>query len=512
MSSSGVQQPEFGTWRSILWPVHAFELKKLIPMLIMAFFISFNYTVLRDTKDALIVTSSAAAEGIPFLKLGGVVPAALVFMIIYSKMSNSLTRENLFYATLVPFLVFFAVFSLWIYPNREALHPTTSADSLQSILPGGWKGLVGVYRNWTYALFYIMSELWGSAVLSLMFWGFANQTTKVGEAKRFYSLFGLGFNFALPLAGTLIIMFSDIRRTIPAGVDAWQITLNYMSGMVVIGGIIIMATYWWMNRYVMTDARFYDPNELKKEKKQKLKMGVMEGFAFILRSPYLLCLVVLVMAYGISINLIEVSWKNYVRLQYPNPNDYQTFMGGFSRITGFATIFMMLFVGGNVVRRLGWRFAALLTPIVILITGLGFFGFVLGKERLAGAIAEFGSSPLFLAVMFGAAQNILSKSSKYSLFDPTKEMAYIPLDPESKVKGKAAVDVVGARLGKSGGSAILIALFLIGGISEIAPYIAVILLGIIAAWIVAVLALAKRFNALTTKTDSSPNAASAASA
>ena len=55
------------------------------------------------------------------------------------------------------------------------------------------------------------------------------------------------------------------------------------------------------------------------------------------------------------------------------------------------------------------------------------------------------------AVTFGAAQNIMSKSAKYSLFDPTKGR-YIPFDPESKVKGKAAIDVVGGRLGKSGGS------------------------------------------------------------
>jgi ATP/ADP translocase len=32
-----------------------------------------------------------------------------------------------------------------------------------------------------------------------------------------------------------------------------------------------------------------------------------------------------------------------------------------------------------------------------------------------------------LAVMVGAAQNIISKGAKYSLFDPCKEMAYIPL-------------------------------------------------------------------------------------
>ena len=30
-----------------------------------------------------------------------------------------------------------------------------------------------------YALFYTMAELWGSVVVSLLFWGFANEVTKV---------------------------------------------------------------------------------------------------------------------------------------------------------------------------------------------------------------------------------------------------------------------------------------------------------------------------------------------
>ena len=65
----------------------------------------------------------------------------------------------------------------------------------------GFNAIVSIYRNWSYALFYVFAELWGSAVLSLMFWSFANEITRVTEAKRFYTIFGLGANFSLLFAG-----------------------------------------------------------------------------------------------------------------------------------------------------------------------------------------------------------------------------------------------------------------------------------------------------------------------
>jgi AAA family ATP:ADP antiporter len=173
-------------------------------------------------------------------------------------------------------------------------------------------------------------------------------------------------------------------------------------------------------------------------------------------------------------------------------------MGNFSTLTGAVTLIMMLFVGGNVIRFFGWTKAALITPIVLLVTGVGFFSFIIFKDSLAGFISLFGTSPLVLAVLFGQAQNILSKSTKYSLFDPTKEMAYVPLDQESKVKGKAAIDVVGARLGKSGGALINQGLIIaLGSIAVITPYVAGILFLIIFVWIYSAKSLGKLYGKLT---------------
>jgi AAA family ATP:ADP antiporter len=119
-----------------------------------------------------------------------------------------------------------------------------------------------------------------------------------------------------------------------------------------------------------------------------------------------------------------------------------------------------------------------------------------------------------LAVVFGMLQNIMSKSTIYSLFDPTKEMAYIPLDQESKVKGKAAIDVVGARLGKSGGSFIQQGLLVVfGSIAAITPYVAIAMIVCIIAWLFAVKSLGSQFAALTSpKAPAKPEAPAPAAA
>src|ERR1700734_2136990 len=114
---------EFTGWRKLMWPIHTFEIKKFLPMGIMMFCILFIYTVLRDTKDAMLVNApGAGAESLAFAKGLGVTFSAVLFMVLYTKAANIFNREGLFYVTAIPFLAFFGLYPYVIYPFVGSIH------------------------------------------------------------------------------------------------------------------------------------------------------------------------------------------------------------------------------------------------------------------------------------------------------------------------------------------------------------------------------------------------------
>lgn len=490
----------FGPIRSCVWPVHRHEVRKLLPMLAIVFLLCFNYSILRNMKDTIVVTASGA-EVIPFIKVWVMLPMAVLLTALFAKLSNHFSQERVFYYIISGFLACFALFAFVLYPMRDVLHPNALADSLESMLPLGLKGLISTFRNWTFTGFYVMSELWGSLVLNVLYWGFANEITRIGEARRFYGVLGIGSNLATILAGQAAIFLSQPQifshLSFLSGRDEWEQSQIVLISVILLAGIIVMGLFRWMNKKVLTDPSFDEFHHNKKVAKTKKKLSFRESFSCLSNSKYLLYIAIIVVAYNLVINLVEVVWKDQVRQLYPNPTDFNTYMNNLTSGIGIVAFISALFMS-KIIGNFGWTKTALITPVIMLITCVGFFSFILFPESLGGVVASLtGLAPLVIAVFFGGAQNCLSKAAKYSVFDTTTNMAYIPLDHESKLKGKAAIDGVGSRFGKSGGSLIHQGLLMVfATLSASAPYVAAILLVVIVFWIHAARRLGTQFNEL----------------
>ncbi|HSX19772.1 MAG TPA: Npt1/Npt2 family nucleotide transporter [Gammaproteobacteria bacterium] len=512
MSSNTNQatEQEFGPIRKMLWPIHNYELKKFLPLGLIMFCILFNYTLLRDTKDTLVVNASGASA-ITFLKLYCVTPCAILFVIFYAKLTNMLKREHVFYTVVTPFLIFFGLFGFVLYPNLDALHPSQEMLATINAAYPRLSGFVDIFAYWSYSLFYVLAEIWGSAMIALMFWQFANQIVRMKESKRFYGLFVVIGNVALILSGFVVTFCSESIKDFFPGQSpeqVWEISLKWLMGAVVVMGILSMMLYRWMHTNVLTDPRYYDGDAVAtgSGKTKKKKPGLVESFKIIISSPELGLIAMLIMAYGVTINLVEVQWKEQLKFYFAGDRGgYNGFMGQYSLWTGVITIAFSLFIGSNILRILSWFKAAVITPVFILLGGGLFFAFILSskdimylKDFVADLLLSIGTNPITAATFLGAGIVILSKSIKYSLFDPTKEMAYIPLDDELKTKGKAAVDVIGGRAGKAGGAFVQNMLFLAFATKD-AIAIAPIAFGVFAAvcllWIFSVKLLSKKVNA-----------------
>jgi AAA family ATP:ADP antiporter len=492
----------FSRLRNFFWPIHNHEAKKFLPMTFMMFFVLFNYTVLRNTKDALVVTS-VGPEVIPFLKGVIIMPCAILFVTLYAKMTNVVTRETLFYSGIWMFLIFFLIFALFLYPYRDVLHPSPEFVALMKERFPNFQHLISVFAVWTLSLFYVFSELWGTIVLGLLFWQFANQITKTYEAKRFYAMFGFLGHCALIVAGVSIKYFCALQRSIAPGVDSCSSYLNALVFTVVISGSSIMLIYRWMQKNVLTNPLYYDETQSKaKSNEQKPKYSLTESFKHVVTSKYIGFITVLVLGYGICNNLAGLIWKKQLKLQYPDPISYGDFMGDFSIATGIATVTLIFFFKG-IVAKFGWFRGAIITPLVLAVTGSLFFSFILFGDILAPLTTGlFGFTPLFLAVLIGSTQQVLSKCSKYSMFDPTKEMAYIPLDEELKVKGKAAVDVIGHSFSKASGGYISGGLLVLTAASDlmfVSPYLMTIFAIVLTVWFLAVFQLNKLYTTLVSQ-------------
>ncbi|MES2214538.1 MAG: Npt1/Npt2 family nucleotide transporter [Pseudomonadota bacterium] len=488
--------PFISKLRQLFWPIHRHELGKFIPMSALMFCVLFNQNILRILKDSIVIPE-ISAEVTSFAKVYCVTPAALLFVVIYAKMLNHLSFERIYYYLLSFFVVFFIIFAFIIYPNVDFFHmrPLKMAK-LMDIYPH-LQWYISLAGNWGYIVFYVLSELWPNIFYILLFWQFANEITTTEEAKRFYILFSLFGNSSLIFVGLLMMHLSSevsFLNSYFSNTESKIVLVQASVVIVVIGSLCAAFFMRFVCTRVMTDPKLYA--RAKEERSTEQKLGVIESFKYIARSRYLWLMLICSAAFGLSINLVEAVWKAKIKELYSTVNSYAEFSSLYILWTG-VTIMIMTIIGNHVMRNHSWFVAAVISPIVIMITGTLFFVLVVFDQLVLswfeGAILM---TPLALAVSVGAIQNILSKGAKYSIWDASTAMLYIPLNDELRTKGKAAVDVVSSKIGKSSSGLIQSLLFTImpaATYNSISPVLMIVFVVICALWIYAVKAISVEY-------------------
>ncbi|GLC36053.1 hypothetical protein PLESTF_001253400 [Pleodorina starrii] len=535
---------------------------KFMPMVGLFFMLAFVNTILDSLKDTLVITAAGGgAQVIPYLTVYAVLPSSLVFLLLYSYASQRFKRQALFNGIVGVFMAFFVGFAYVLYPNHHLLHPAGWADGMAASLPLGLDGAVGMIRNWTFTLFFCMSELWGDVCLGLLFWGLANDTTSLADAPTLYPLFGLGANVAQALAGFVLKYFSG-----PAthGAASFTSEVQALMGVVLVFASLALVLHHAISvrdnkrrlqrrqkqQQTLRDGRRAAaaataaaeaaaaaadatprsvenqlqppsaastsaaaseaaPNgngaaatkaageEPRDGRRRQSKQNLKEIYRTLASSVPIRCLVVMSMAQGLCTNLMEFAWKSHIRLLYPTPAAFTSFLGDVSTWQGIVTGLLMV-LSPTMFDRLGWAGVAAATPQILLYGGGLFFAtamvyqFVLAPTASAAASAA-GMGLLQVLVYGGALLYVFSKSAKFSLFKPAEEMVYISLDEEGRTKGKAAIDVVGSQAGKSGGSVLQQVLLLLcgGAIAGQLPMMVAVYLAMSQGWLKAVSTLSR---------------------
>jgi len=404
--------------------------------------------------------------------------------------------ENIFYLIMSVFLAFFALFAFYLFPNYESLHLSPARAAELTMAMPHLKWFILLLSNWSFSLFYIIAELWPNAIFALLFWQFVNKITTIEESKRFYPIFGLLGQTGLYLSGQFLMNLEAMDRYILETFNLTThhsvLTIQLCISVVTVLGVIALFAFWIINNRILDIAT----TESLQFKVKKHQMTLKESFKMIIGSRYIRLITILLICYGIAINLVEGPWKATAATLYPTTTEFATFVGSYLSYTGILTIIFVV-LGSNIVRKLGWFSAAIITPFMVLITGLMFFMVANFDSVGTFMMLTFAfTDPVMLAIVIGAILNVLSKSSKYTLFDSTKEMSYVPLDEELKTRGKAAADIIGTKLGKSASAFLQSMIFVIiptATYQSISVFLMVVFGLICLIWIWAVVELNKEY-------------------
>jgi len=456
--------------RRMLFPVYGFELAKFLPLTYLFFLGIFVNATFKNIKESMLTEDLKELESLGmvmtnWVKLVLVLGAAFAVSALLLSLSNKFKLPNLAIGITAVFAIYFTINGFLLFTFRETL--TNKASSIAWLKKTFSKGTIGdrfgqafvaMFIFWPGSLNYVVSELWSAVGMGFVIWGSVNAIHSGHSATRYYSILPALGQIGQALAARTIdqIYAGTTDKFWSLEVSVYWIHACILVILACFGGCI-----WFIDRIIMNLDKYKMPEQKKKSDGKKAeKPGTCSSLAFVFRNPHSLTILGIIFCQAAFEVMEQLSYKDAAKISFRNDNAQYTQLRAREQffVAIFALIFM-LFIGSNMLRNFGWRITAFVTPTFVAVIGMIFYITLISGGTYSHGLyfdtlekTKFGLfklPKLDTVVMLGFWMNVLMPALKYSLFDATREIAYLSLTKEQRLRVKAVADIIGQRGGKS---------------------------------------------------------------
>ncbi|KRH93577.1 ATP:ADP Antiporter (AAA) Family [Pseudoloma neurophilia] len=454
-----------------IWNVAPRECPKLLLMSTQFFLISYVYAILRELKDAFTLKRQLAAS-IQVMKLWFVPPVSIVASLTVAKLLSYASNRKILMGALCLYAAYFLFYGFIILPYQDKIEPSVHRvgdvfhDSKMKFR--GIESLAAVivtFTCYTSTVHFIMSEVWGSAVLSLLFLSFVNDVCPFKQFIRFIRILYISSNLAL------IFSFLTIK-----GFEFYDEKLSFIGkGWLLIGMfvflsfvVLIVVLLGYIFKIKNFDAPLFIVESEKKKKKVSVSFG--EGIRLMFKSKLVLAICCMTLAYSIGTNMAETNYKSCLDKIAKNERQSTTQIAGFLAyqqvIVGVIVIILLCTPFARLIQIFGWTTMGLVPSVAAFFSFLAVFSLATINTGIDGRNMRFinaiflsfdisnekTNNWLYSELYVGLVAASCFKITKYAAFDIAKEAISMRINRKYRARFKGIYDGVCGKLGKAGGS------------------------------------------------------------
>jgi len=374
---------------------HIVDLKpreeKLVALLFVCFFlIACPHTIVKALRYADLLWRLGTG-GLPIAYFSAAVASGL-FVLLHSRLHHRVSTQLMITASLIFFII-----------TGILLHFLLLTDY-------GRDSRYLSYFFWVWA-----SVL--TIVLITQFWSIINETFNLREAKRLIGFCGSG-GILGGIAGGLIAKFLT-------NANLAHLLLPLACAMLFACIFVVRAIFVIPQKKLLSAK----PHRAKKEQPDTPKTGFLDTFHAVRKEKYLVLISGLVIMTVIVSTLVDFQFSSVVDDIYYSKEAKQAFFGLFYAGMLTVSFFFSLFLTGKILENSRRWIPLLLTPVTLIFCSLGILFLPL---TLLPAIFIKGSD----------------EGLGFSLHQPVREILYVPLASNLKVKVKLFIDMLISRFAK----------------------------------------------------------------